>query len=184
MKNLTRCPGKPAAEDQPNRKGGTMKRLLLAMLAAGALLLSPALASQAVAATTTSVSMTLIEPIVPDIHSGCAVLPIVRLCGHGQVIPYGQATEIIVFGGACGGNCDLRTITLAGGAITLDETLSNLVCPGACQPNPAGVFSGTLTDVVAGGTGEFSGASGNLSGSVTTAGPEAVIKLSGTITLP
>jgi hypothetical protein len=37
---------------------------------------------------------------------------------------------------------------------------------------------------VAGGTGQFSGASGNLSGSVTTGGRVAVIKLSGTITLP
>jgi len=161
-----------------------MKRLFIPLLAAGALLfLSPAFASQAMAATTTPVSMTLIEPIVPDIHSGCGVLD-VRLCGHGQVIPYGQATETIVFGGGCGGSCDLRTITLAGGSITLNETFSNPDCPGACRPNPAGVFSGTLTDVVAGGTGQFSGASGNLSGSVNTAGPEAVIKLSGTITLP
>jgi hypothetical protein len=162
-----------------------MKRLLLAMLASGALLLlSPAFASQAVAATTTSVSMTFVEPVVPDLNSGCAVLPEGRLCGHGQVIPYGQATETIVFRGGCGGSCDLRTITLAGGSITLEETLSNVVCPGACQPNPSGPFSGTLTDAVAGGTGQFSGASGNLSGSVTTGGRVAVIKLSGTITLP
>jgi len=161
-----------------------MKRLLLAMLASGAvLLLSPAFASQAMAATTTSVSMTLVEAVVPDTNSGCFV-PEHRLCGQGQVIPYGQATETIVFGGGCGGSCDLRTITLAGGSITLNETFSNPDCPGACRPNPAGIFSGTLTDVVAGGTGQFSGASGNLSGSVNTAGPEAVIKLSGTITLP
>jgi hypothetical protein len=162
-----------------------MKRLLLAMLASGALLLlCPAFASQAMAATATSVSMTFAEAMVPDIHSGCAVFPEHRLCGHGQVIPYGQATETILFGGACGGGCDLRTITLAGGSIALDEALSNVVCPGACQPNPSGPFSGTLTDVVVGGTGEFSGANGNLSGSVTTAGHVAVIKLSGTITLP
>jgi hypothetical protein len=161
-----------------------MKRLLLALLAAGALLLlSPALASQAMAATTTSVSMTLVEAIVPDIHSGCFV-PEARLCGHGQVIPYGQATETIVFGGGCGGSCDLRTITLAGGSNTLEETLSNVICPGACQPDPSEPFSGTLTDVVAGGTGQFAGASGNLSGSVTKAGAVAVIHLSGTITLP
>jgi len=161
-----------------------MKRLLLAMLASGAmLLLSPAFASQAMAATTTSVSMTLVEVVVPDTNSGCFV-PEHRLCGHGQVIPYGQVTETIVFGGGCGGSCDLRTITLAGGSITLEETLSNVICPGACQPNPSFPFSGTLTDVVACGTGQFSGASGNLTGSVTTAGKVAVIKLSGAITLP
>jgi hypothetical protein len=161
-----------------------MKRLLLAMLASAAvLLLSPAFASQAMAATTTSVSMTLVEAFVPDANSGCFV-PEHRLCGHGQVIPYGQATETIVFGGGCGGSCDLRTITLAGGSITLEETLSNVICRGACQPNPSFPFSGTLTDVVAGGTGQFSGASGNVSGSVTTAGKVAVINLSGAITLP
>jgi len=161
-----------------------MKRLLLALLASGALLLlSPAFASQAMAATTASVSITLVEAIVPDIHSGCFV-PEARLCGHGQVIPYGQATETIVFGGGCGGSCDLRTITLAGGSITLEETLSNVICPGACQPNPSEPFSGMLTDVVASGTGQFAGASGNLSGSVTHAGAVAVIHLSGTITLP
>jgi hypothetical protein len=161
-----------------------MKRLFLAMLASGALLLlCPAFAFQAMAATSTSVSMTFVEAMVPDSHSGCFVLPEHRLCGHGQVIPYGQATETIVFGGGCGGSCDLRTITLAGGSITLEETLSNVICPGACQPNPSEPFSGTLTDVVAGGAGEFSGANGNLSGTVTTAGAVAVIKLSGTITL-
>jgi hypothetical protein len=162
-----------------------MKRLFLAMLASGALLLlCPAFASQAMAATTTSVSMTFTEPLVPDIHSGCVVFPETRRCGHGQVIPYGQATEIVVFGGACGGSCDLRTITLAGGSITVDETFTNAICRGACTPNPADPFSGTLTGVVTGGTGEFNGASGNLSGSVTHAGGATVVQQSGTITLP
>ena len=162
-----------------------MKRLLIPLLASGALLLlSPAFASQAMAATTTSVSMTFTEPLLPDVHGGCVTFPETQRCGHGQVIPYGQATEIVMFGGACGSSCDLRTITLAGGTITLDETFTNAICPGACTPNPADPFSGTLTDVVASGTGEFSDASGNLSGSVTHAGGAGVIKLSGTITLP
>jgi hypothetical protein len=162
-----------------------MKRLFIPLLAAGALLLlSPVLASPARAATTTSASMTLVEAIVPESNSGCPLQLGHFLCGHGQVIPYGQATETIAFGGGCGGGCDLRTITLAGGSLTLEETFSNPICPGACQPNPSAPFSGTLTDVVAGGTGEFSGAGGNFSGEVTTAGAVAVIKLSGTITLP
>jgi hypothetical protein len=162
-----------------------MKRVLMPMLASAALLLAcPAFASPATAATTTPASMTFAEAFMPDINSGCIMPPGGRVCGHGQVIPYGQATETIAFGGGCGGSCDLRTITLAGGSITLNETLSNVVCPGACRPNPSEPISGTLTDVVAGGTGEFSGASGNLSGSVTAAGKVAVIKLSGTVTLP
>jgi hypothetical protein len=159
-----------------------MKQLLIPMLASAALLLSPALTSPAMAATTVPVSMTFTEPIVPAGHSGCPLET--TSCGHGDVIPYGQATETIVFGGACSGSCDLRTINLAGGTIYIDEVFSNPTCPGACRPNPARPFGGTLTDVIVGGTGNFTGASGNLSGSVSVAGGGAVIKLSGTITLP
>jgi hypothetical protein len=148
------------------------------------MLLSPAFVSQATAATTTtvSVSMTFNEPIVPDVKRGCAVFPD-GFCGSGQVIPLGHATETILFGGACGGSCDFRTINLADGSIFIDEFFSNPTCPGACQPNPALPGSGTLTDVIVGGTGTFTGAGGNLSGSVTAAGLVSVIKLSGTITL-
>lgn len=160
-----------------------MKRVLALALASGALtLLSAGFTTQAMAATTVPVSMTFTEPIIHDIHSGCAVLPD-GLCGSGQVIPLGHATETIVFGGACGGNCDLRTITLASGMIFIHEVFSNPTCPGACQPNPALPGTGTLTDTIVGGTGNFTGASGNLSGSVTAAGPANAIKLSGTITL-
>jgi hypothetical protein len=71
------------------RKGGTMKRLLIPLLASGALLLpSPALASPAIAATATPVSMTLVEAAAPGASAGCAVLANgTGLCGHGQVIP-------------------------------------------------------------------------------------------------
>ena len=158
-----------------------MKRLLALALASGALmLLSTALASPAMAATTVPVSMTFTEA-GPAANTGCT--PGISSCGHGQVIPFGQATENIVFGAACGGSCDFRTINLAGGSIFINEVLSNPTCHGACQPNPAFPFSGTLTDTVVGGTGTFAKASGTLSGSVTAAGPAAMIKLSGTITL-
>ncbi len=160
-----------------------MKRVLVLVLASGALmLLSPAFASQAMAATTVSVSMTFNEPVLPDINSGCAVFP-AGLCGSGVVVPFGHATETILFGGACGGTCDLRTVNLAGGSIFLDEFFSNPTCPGGCRPRPGAPGSGTLTDVIVGGTGNFTGASGNVSGSVTGAGLVSKIKLSGTITL-
>jgi hypothetical protein len=160
-----------------------MKRVLALALASGAIMLLPTgFATQAMAATAVPVSITLTEPIGHNIHSGCAAFP-GGLCGSGQVIPFGHATETIQFGGACGGNCDLRTITLAGGSIVIDEVFSNPTCPGVCQPNPAAPGSGTLTDVIVGGTGTFSGASGNLSGSVTAAGGANAIKLSGMITL-
>jgi hypothetical protein len=170
-----------------------MKRSLFVraalVLASGALmLLTTALASPAMAATTVPVSMTFNEPGVPSVTSGCPQG--ISSCGHGQVIPFGQATEGIVFF-ACGTEpeCDVRTINLAGGKIFIHEFGSNPTCPGACQPNPALPGGGTVTDQIVGGTGEFANATGNLSGSVTVAGivikpaGVAVIKLSGTITL-
>jgi hypothetical protein len=103
-------------------------------------------------------------------------------CGSGEVIPLGHATETIDFGAGCGGTCDLRTINLAGGSIFIEETFSDGSCPGVCgsrgigQPN-----SGTLIDTIIGGTGIFEGATGTLVGTVTAAGLESHIKLSGTI---
>jgi hypothetical protein len=166
-----------------------MKRVLALALASGALmLLSTAFtAAQAMAATTVPVSMTFTEPLVPGASSGCNLQD--SSCGHGQVIPFGQATEVVQFGGACGGNCDLRTINLASGSMVIHEVFSNPTCPGACQPNPSLPGGGTLTDEIVGGTGQFAHASGNLTGSVTvgggigTKGGGTMIKLSGTITL-
>jgi hypothetical protein len=166
-----------------------MKRVLALALASGALmLLSTAFTTaQAMAATAVPVSMTFTEPLVPGASSGCNLVN--SSCGHGQVRPFGQATEVIQFGGACNGSCDLRTINLASGSVFVHEVFSNPTCPGVCQPNPSLPGGGTLTDVIVGGTGQFADASGNLSGSVTlgggvgTRGGGTMIKLSGTITL-
>jgi len=157
-----------------------MRKLLLiaSLFAVAAVLASPASA----ATTNVSVSMSFTEPIHPDINSGCPVFPD-GFCGTGAVVPFGYATESILFGGACGGGCDLRVVNVAGGSITLHEFFGTAFCPGSCQPNPAEPFAGTLSDVVVGGTGIFAGASGNVSGRVYAAGPQSAIKLSGTITL-
>ena len=166
-----------------------MKRVLALALASGALmLLSTAFTTQAMAQTAVPVSMTFTEPQVPSVNSGCPQG--ISSCGHGQVRPFGQATEMIVFF-ACGTEpeCDVRTINLAGGTIFIHEFASNPTCPGVCQPNPSLPGGGTLTDTIVGGTGVFNGAIGNLSGSVTlgggvgTRGGGTMIKLSGTITL-
>lgn len=143
-----------------------------------------ALAASPVSAGTSnvSVSMSFTEPIHQNINSGCPVFPN-GFCGTGAVVPFGRATESILFGGACGGFCDFRTVNVAGGSIYLDEFFSNGICPGSCHPNPAEPGGGTLDDVVVGGTGIFAGASGNVSGRVYAAGPQSAIKLSGTITL-
>jgi hypothetical protein len=159
-------------------------RSLLVM--ASVLAVSAVLASQAVAGTSTvAVSATFAEPLVPALNSGCLPSPSFGVCGSGQVIPFGPATDSVVFSGACGGNCDFRTIKLAAGSIYADEYFSNPSCPGVCAGRgpTGGPAFGDLTDVIVGGTGIFAGASGTLTGSVTGAGLTGVAKLSGTITL-
>jgi len=157
----------------------------LAALAAGLAALFVAFAPPAMASTTTSVKMSFTEPIVQDLNSGCPALglPDGGFCGTGVVVPYGHATEMIAFGAGCGGGCDLRTVSVAGGSLVMDETTSNGQCPGSCTPNPAEPVSGSATDVIVGGTGIFSGAAGTLTGGGTADGPQSHVELSGTITL-
>jgi hypothetical protein len=140
-----------------------------------------AFVTQVSAATTVAVAITLNEPKQFDLVSGCAVfLAREGLCGRGVAVPYGHATETIVFGGCGFGGpvrCDLRIVTVASGSIFLDEFAGNFTCNNA----KAGACEAPLTDVVAGGTGAFTGATGTLSGTVTGTGPQSQIKLQGTI---
>ena len=133
-----------------------MRRMLV--IAGLLVVASTAFASQATAGTTTvSVRMSFTEPIIQNVRSGCPVLVLDGFCGMGIVVPFGHATETILFGGDCGGACDFRTVKVAGGTLYLDEFFSDGSCPGSCQPNFAEPSSGTLTDVIVGGTGVFTG---------------------------
>jgi hypothetical protein len=141
-----------------------------------------AFASQVSAATTVPFAITLNEPKGFDLASGCAVfLARQGLCGSGVAVPYGHATETIVFGGCGFGpvRCDLRTVTVAGGSIFLDEFAGNFTCNNA----KAGACEAPLTDIVAGGTGAFAGSTGTLTGTVTGTGPQSHIQLQGTISV-
>jgi hypothetical protein len=155
--------------------------LLIGPMAVGLSAASPvAFVSQASAATTVSVAMTFNESKQFDFVSGCEVfLARQGLCGSGVAVPYGHATETIVFGGCGFGpvRCDLRTVTVAGGSIFLDESAGNFTCENA----RAGACVAPLDDIVAGGTGAFVGATGSLSGTVTGTGPQSQIKLQGAI---
>jgi hypothetical protein len=160
-----------------------MRRLLLA---GGLLAISLGFASQAIAATTVPVSMTLIEPLKAGTpgNSVCPDIAIDFNCGSGEVLPFGHATEEVSLN-VCGGLCNFREIDLAQGSIFLQETVTNFSCPGICGSQ--GLFGGRLTislaDVVIGGTGIFTGATGTLDGTVGTGGWHATVTLSGTITL-
>jgi hypothetical protein len=114
-----------------------MKKRLLISSALVVVTTSLALAAQATAGTTTvSVSMSFTEPIVQNVRSGCPVLPD-GFCCNGVVVHVGHATETIQFGGACGGNCDFRTVNVAGGSIYMDGFEGGGTCPGSCQSQPS-----------------------------------------------
>ena len=147
---------------------------------------SPATTS---ASTTYAVTAHFAEVIAPSIHHvDCPVAP-EGFCGSGQVLPFGRVTETIAFGAGCGGGCDLRTVFLAQGTLMFDETFSDFACPGACRSRAGSPVSGSLTDVVIGGTGVFTGATGTLTGTVKASGGEGIpvgesqVHLTGSITL-
>jgi hypothetical protein len=168
-------------------------RWLFAGLGLALVLSLVAVAPASAGTTAVPVSMSLIEVLAGPQQVGCPDIAIAFNCGTGAAVPFGLANEEIAFGHGCGGACDFREVTVVGGSLFLAETASNFSCPGACgsqgsqsagPPIPLGPpFRATLTDVVLGGTGIFEGASGTLTGSVSAAGPAALIKLSGTITL-
>jgi hypothetical protein len=113
--------------------------------------------------------------------------PGVSSCGSGEVIGLGQVQDTIVFGGGCGGACDVRTLTFADGStIVMDETDSNPQIPGNSGAQPLNAYGSPiridLSETIVGGTGRFAGASGTASGQVKIAGGTAIINLSGTVT--
>jgi hypothetical protein len=164
-----------------------MRTFRLVLAGAAVLVVAGLSAVAAPAATSVSVSVKLVEALKagPIGTQTCPDIGVDVNCGSGEVRPFGRATSIVSIG-VCGENCSIRWITLSGGTIVLRESLSNVSCPGACVTEwPHGApFRATSTAVVVGGTGDFAGASGDLSGSLAVAAWEAQITYSGTITLP
>ena len=148
----------------------------------GMLTLLAAFAFPVRAATAIPIKMTFVEAVPKQ--AGCT-RPF-DICGTGEVVPLGQATETIQFGVACGGACDLRIITLADGTLIVEETEHGGSCPGNCSNRPGYGLPGMgpITDVIVGGTGVYAGASGSLTGTVHLAGNSTQIKLAGTLILP
>jgi hypothetical protein len=164
-----------------------MKRLLGVVVAA--ILVALTSVGAAGASTTVAWSATFPEQFGGLNHSPftCATTP-GQSCGSGQVVGLGQAQDVILFGAACGGACDQRTLTFADGStIVMNETELSVSFPGNSQNghptksygNPATIV---ISDTIVGGTGRFAGASGSADGQVKVAGGVAIITLSGNVT--
>ena len=130
--------------------------------------------------TASEVSVQLHEPF----HSSCFVTG-VFLCGTGEAAGYGPVTETIQFGAACGGSCDLRTITFSDDStLVLQETASDCSSSGQSYKAPPQPSKCVLAEAVDGdhSTGTFAGTTGTLSGTVDIGGGTATIHLAGQIT--
>ena len=151
---------------------------LLALIATVVL----ATAASAGASTTTSWQATFPEVFGGPVNSPFSCAPGTS-CGRGEVVPFGQAQDVIMFNG-CGNGCDVRTLTFADGStIVMHESGSNPREPANFNPNSFGnPFRLDLSDVIVGGSGRFAGATGSATGEVKLQGGLAVIMLSGTIT--
>jgi hypothetical protein len=162
-----------------------------AAVAATAFVVLVAGAGPAGASTTVAWSATLAEPIGGPLHWPFECGPYSACTGgSGEVIGLGHVEDLVVFGVACGGACDRRTLTFADGStIVMNEVFSNERTPGnSSHPTPrsrakyGNPLSGDLNDTIVGGTGRFAGATGIASGTVHVAGATATSRLSGIVT--
>jgi hypothetical protein len=165
-----------------------MSKLLLVAATLGASLVAALPAS---ADSTVTYHATFVEPYGGPVQSpfGCAPG---TSCGKANISGLGQATSEIVFN-VCGLGCHVRTVTFDDGGTLLvrEEAQGPFTSPGNSGTHGYIGFGFTgnpqfqeITQTILGGTGPFAGASGSGSGTVKVAGGVAIIKTSGTITLP
>jgi hypothetical protein len=106
-------------------------------------------------------------------------------CGSATISGAGHVAYQCVQFGACGSNCDLRTITFGDGStLVMHESVVGAVIPG--NSYAAGTHTPLflqITQTIVGGTGRFTNATGSGTGRINTAA-DAIIHASGTITLP
>jgi len=162
------------------------KKLVISLC--GALLATLAALTAASAGSTVTWSATLAENLGGRIQSPF-VCPLGEACGSGEVVGLGQAQDVVVFGGACAGGCDVRTLTFADGSrLVLDEIATGPFVPGHSYLAPQNSFGHparfALADVIdpAASTDRFAGATGTATGGVVFSGGVAIITLSGNLT--
>jgi hypothetical protein len=157
-------------------RGERKMKLLRFALAAATLVALLALATPAMAATTTTYHATFVE-----IGSGGPAVS----CGSATISELGHvANQCIVFNG-CGPNCHVRTITFDDGStLVIQERIVGMISPG--QSSAAGANAPIflkITQTIVSGTGRLAGATGTGTGTVNTVAGSVIIA-SGTITLP
>lgn len=165
-----------------------MSKLLLVAATVGASLVAALPAS---ADSTATYQATFVEPYGGPVQSPFVCAPGTS-CGKANISGLGQATSEIVFN-VCGLGCHLRTVTFDDGGTLLirEEAQGPFTSPGNSGTHgyigfgfPGNPQFQEITQTILGGTGPFAGASGSGSGTVKVAGGVAIIKSSGTITLP
>ena len=132
--------------------------------------------ASASASTTSSYRGTFVEV-------GGAVLD--GSCGSATISGAGHVAFQCVAFGACGPNCDVRTIAFDDGStLVMHESVVGAAWPGSSLAAGANApLFLQITQTIVDGTGRFSGATGGGTGRINTAA-DAIISTSGTITLP
>ena len=166
-----------------------MPRLLIAVAALAAAL---AAAVPASADTTNAYQATFIEPYGGPNQSPFSCQPGTS-CGSANISGLGHAVATVIVFNACGPGCHLRTVTYADGStlVMREVPLGGFSSPGNSGSHgyigfgfPGNPQFQDITQEIVGGTGSFAGASGSGAGTVKVAGGTAIIRTSGTITLP
>jgi hypothetical protein len=106
-------------------------------------------------------------------------------CGSATISGIGHVAFQCVAFGACGANCEVRTITFGDGStLVMHESIVGVTSPGGSSAAGANApLFLQITQTIVGGAGRFEGASGGGTGRLNTAA-DAIITTSGTITLP
>jgi hypothetical protein len=159
-------------------RGERKMKLLRFALAAATLVALLALATPAMAATTTTYHATFVE-----IGSGGP--PAGISCGSATISELGHVANQCILFNACGPNCHVRTITFDDGStLVIHESVVGTISPG--QSSAAGANAPIfleITQTIVSGSGRLAGATGTGTGTVNTVAGSVIIA-SGTITLP